>query len=346
MLRRKKQVDTFREPTRTEFANIIPLTDSRYASQEDSERVLKDLEERTMNRIKKAVERFLSSPEIEDLAKFNDLILRAYLKLPARVRETQQGPVFFDKIRRTANQIMVARKSSIDRAHEDTYAVQLLDASADEMAKNLLSLESSVMQLARFVSSQALTHPDRVFATGVNLDVRYGIDLIGADVMFDQEHNQLVVHLILWQAKASRVGMSADDVRGLSQRYTRQQQAVVKELEFDASWVQEHLLDRRPEPKLELDDDTAFEIVAGEIEQLTGLHRKLDELSPQDRFLAELRVYRLLETCANEFEVKVPESVVRPKIVVGGIEFRYLVDTKQGARDLSKNDANSFGIAA
>lgn len=346
MLKRRKIVDAFREPTKVEYANVIPLADSRYASQEDVERALANLDERTLKRVEKAVSQFLASPEIEDLGKFNDLVLRAYLKLPARIRETQQGQVFFDKIRRKANEMMADRRRSIDRINENPYVVQLLDSSVEEMGSNLLSLESSVMQLARLVSSQAQTHPDRVFATGVNLDVRYGIDLIGADVAFDEKQNQLIVDLVLWQAKASRAGLSADEVRRLPQRYVRQQEAVKKELEFDASWVQEHLLDRRPEPSLELDDETVFDIVAGEIEQLSTFQNKLGDLSPQDRFLAELRLYRLLEAAAEKFEGEMPEQFPRPRIVVGTIDFRYLLDTKVGTKDLKEDDLASFGLVA
>jgi hypothetical protein len=346
MLKRKKDAGSQREPTRIEYANVIPIVDSRYASREESDRALASLEGKTKKRVERAVDRFLSSPGIEDLGQFNDLVLRAYLKLPARIRETQQGRTFFEKICKAANSIMAQRKRTIDRVNENPYVVSLLDASVEEMGRNLLTLESSVMQLARFVSYQAQSNPKRVFATGVNIDVRYGIDLVGADVDFDQEENQLTVNLILWQAKASRVGASANEVRGLSQRYRGQRNAVVEELEFDAGWVQAHLLDRRPEPNLELDDETVFEIVAGEIEQLSAIHQKLDSFSAQDRFLAELRIYRLLEAAAAEFGGKIPEGFTRPRIAVGTVDFRYLVDTITGTQDLNEDDVGSFGLAA
>ncbi|PJE76650.1 hypothetical protein COV05_03650 [Candidatus Uhrbacteria bacterium CG10_big_fil_rev_8_21_14_0_10_48_16] len=346
MLKRKETAGNFRVPTREEYANVIPIVDTRYTDRGMEEKALSALEAKTIKQVERAVDRFLSSPEIEDLGKFNDHILRAYLKLPARIRETQQGKIFFDKIRRKANEIMAERKRSIDRVNENPYVVQLLDSSVEEMGGNLLTLESSVMQLARFVSSQAQTHPDRVFATGVNIDVRYGVDLVGADVKFDQGTSKLIVDLTLYQAKASRAGLPAHEVRDLPKKYAGQTRAVQEELEFDAEWVQKELLDRRPESGIDIGEEEVFDIVAGELTELASIQEKISGLSAQDRFLAEFRLYRLLMTAVDEFGGDLPAGVKKPEIVIGDIEFRYLVDSTSGTQDLSVAEAEQFGLRA
>lgn len=346
MLKRKEGVGAFREPTREEYANVIPIVDSRYANRDMEEQALAALEGKTIKQIERAVSRFLASPEIEDLGKFNDLIFRAYLKLPARIRETQQGKIFFDKIRRKANEIMAERKRSIDRVNENPYVVQLLDSSVEEMGRNLLNLESSAMQLARFVSSQAQTHPDRVFATGVNIDVRYGIDLVGADVQFDQSASRLIVDLKLYQAKASRAGIPDHDIRDLPRKYVGQTRAINEDLEFDPEWVKRELLDRRPEPGIDIGEEEAFDIVAGELTELASIQEQISGLSAQDRFLAELRLYRLLMTAVDKFGGDLPAGVKKSEIVIGDIEFRYLVDSTSGTQDLSVAEAEQFGLRA
>jgi trimethylamine:corrinoid methyltransferase-like protein len=94
MFKRKKEIGSKRGPTREEYANVTPIVDTRYSDTETEARALGVLEERMLKKIERAVDRFLQSPEIEDLAQFNDFVLRTYLKLPARLRATQSGRIF------------------------------------------------------------------------------------------------------------------------------------------------------------------------------------------------------------------------------------------------------------
>ncbi len=190
---------------------------------------------------------------------------------------------------------------------------------------------------------QSRSHPNRIFATGINLDVRYGIDLVGADTRFDHGKNRLLINLFLYQAKASRFGLSASDVRELSARYADKKSATKEELTLDVDWVKRELLDQRCEPGFEFDDETSLAILTESLSELHAQRLNIDNLNALDRFIVGLRLYSAVRTLALDFGVDIPRNIVRPQIDVGEVEFRYLVDTERGTEDLSEDEAIEYG---
>jgi len=51
-------------------------------------------------------------------------------------------------------------------------------------------------------------------------------------------------------------------------------------------------------------------------------------------------------TAVDEFGGDLPAGVKKPEIVIGDIEFRYLVDSTSGTQDLSVAEAEQFGLRA
>ena len=344
MLRRKEGASLRRKPSREEYGEVVAVVGSSYPNSEAETRALGKLESGMRKLMERAVEAFLHSAENEDLAKFNDVMLRAFLKLPERVRQTSQGSVFYAKMVRTAREIVAAKRVAIN-AIDDPLGARLCEDASMEIGKNLDSLESSVFQIARFLLRQSRAHPDRVFATGINIDVRYGIDLVGVDSRFDEEEERLLIDLFLYQAKASRVGLSAQDVRGLPTRYANKKLAAKEELELDADWVRRELLGRNPEPSLELEDERALDILIGTYGSLRILSREYSmrqNLKPADRFRVSSLMYSQLGILANKLGVEMPAHIAKPRIDIGEVEFRYLVDTVRGTEDLSEDEAREY----
>jgi hypothetical protein len=229
-----------------------------------------------------------------------------------------------------------------DRAEVAQRQLDNLPALEKEMDRTLRRLESSVFQLSRFIDTESVRHPDRLFGTSVFLDVEYGIDLIAADQEFDAEQRALVVNLVLYQAKASRDGLSEEHIRDLPGRYGSDERRARRELVLDPKWFQREVI-RNIESGLTLSDDEAFDLMANIQPQLAATYQKLDTLPPAQRFATEMRVYDQVRALAEVFEVKVPDSIAKPQIRIGSIEMRYLVDTaKEGLQNLSASEARAY----
>jgi hypothetical protein len=342
MLRRKEGISSVKKPSREEYAKVIPVLVSCESASKEEQEVLRTLEDKMKKQMERAVDTFLHSAELEDLAKFNDLMLRSFLRLPTHIRETQNGKLFFQKMARTAREIIARKRVAINVKDEPEQARLAMDAS-EEMGRNLDTLESSVFQLAGFIASESRVHPDRIFATGVNIDTRYGVDLVGAEARFDWQKNCLIFDLFLYQAKASRKGLTKEEVRAVATRYQGRKRAVRDELVFDADWVRRELFGRRPEPSFDFEDEKALDILTSTFEKISEMYENLQNLNSLDRFYVMAKLYSRLKVLADEFDCEVPAHFSEPRISLGKIEFRYLVDTVRGTEDLSEEEAGGYG---
>lgn len=343
-----RRVPLKRRAKETEYAKVKRIDQSTDSETEATERSVRRLE----REIKRTVDQFLESTHVQDLARMNDAVLREYMRVPAEGRRSAQyREMLFGKMRRASSErfseiradlTKTAEGADKDRAQVAKRRLDNLPAAEKEMDLTLRGLESSVFQLSRFIDRESVRHPDRLFGTSVFLDVEYGIDLIAADQEFDAEQRALIVNLVLYQAKASREGLSEEHIRDLPGRYGSDERRARRELVLDPQWFQREVI-RNLESGLTLSDEEAFDLMANIQSKLAATYQKLDTLPPAQRFATEMRVYNQVQALAEVFDVDVPDSIAKPQIRIGSIEMRYLVDTaKEGLQDLSANEARTY----
>gem|GEM_PF-5223868 len=340
MLKRKENVGPYRKPSREEYAKVHPIEARRYRSRSESKEALKNFDRDLKQEVRKAVELFLKSESIEDLAKFNDVVLRMFMQIPTNLRVQKSGREFFYNVKRYAEDALREKFNELQeegRRMEETIAY-----AAKELVQLLKRLESSVRQIATFISSQSVTNPDRAFSTGVNLDVHYGIDLIGVDNAYDPESKMLHLDIFLYQAKAARKGLEASTIRALPDEYARQKQATRKDVTMDLAWFKKNILDNTSSPESSVAARKPLTHAPASLEELEKFRAGLDNLQGPERFFAEQELYSAEVALRKELGLEIPQTLIRPRIKGRSLNYRYLVDTKNGLKILNEAETRNY----
>lgn len=273
--------------------------------------------------IEKAAEAFCRSQSIMDLARFNDMALRAVLQLPdSMLRNSRDRELFFDKLMREA------------RAHVSR---NLPGTAQQEFGERTVSFRSSILQLVGFVVADRQRSPDNLFATSVHFDVHYGIDLIKMRSWWNDQLARLDISVGLYQAKGSRTGLSDAEVRDVASKYRPKQARVLAEVEFDPDW----LVARTRERSGVTEKDVVESLK--DAERAIALVRKMAEARPStalEQFVHKDRLYRLSQVFrpgGSPSEGNAPHLKMVPQPA-----FRFIVDTRQGTKILTDIEAEQY----
>lgn len=316
-----------------------------------AERVYASIENRLQTRVQKVVDLYLQSASILDLAKLNDSVLRCVTSLPDAVRDNSQlVSLFYQKIRRTASDVIARRARAIDddlaagrifpsEAHSEQERLQYTSV---ELQKSLESLESSVGQLVSVLRRRSEESPNSIFATSVDFDVRYGVDLIEGIPEINSD-GDLILHIRLYQAKASRAGLTSEEVRKVGHRYRDQMQLASspEHLAVDEKWLNKHI-ESEQSAEIGITFDQAIDILSDSADVMDQL--LLDDegvvLHPLREYSLRTQIYNKLEPLAVELEEDNPVSL--PHILRGNVDVFYAVDTEAGLEILSQDEIDSY----
>lgn len=250
-----------------------------------------------------------------DFARANDAVLRTLIRRPMRDRTTLSR--WLNDLRKEMDRVIVS-SGTLDAKTRS----EIIDRRDVAMAK-------SMDQLIPFIESVRRTSPGDILATGVELDVNRGIDLLRARPRWEESTQQLLVSIDLYQAKAGAV--DDDGLRALAEGYLLQAQAAQNELDVDPEWFS--LRGREQTEMRQMSVDELFAILSGENEVPTGEA----ELSPLGRFKSRTDFINQL----NELARQLGESEVEPPTVaLEDLDFRLLVKKTDGTNlDVSLIDA-------
>ncbi len=312
-----------------EKIELLPQADGSVTFVDAMQRVDKE-----MPAIMKAlgqIERTSGTSSIE-FAILNDMLLRLMLQFPqTALRSESDRALVVDKV-------FTAMRGYIAKKHPGSLAILF--------GNNTESLRSSLLQLMWIVCSereqQRLTpdRPEALYATCVSLDVDYGVDLMAARGYWNKDRRLLIVQLNVWQAKASRSGLSEKEVRDVAQVYAPKLAAFTQDTQIDPDWLHARAEKKVNGPLARHLFDGAMNNAAAAIALIgvteTTLGRRI---SPYDRFVLSDRQYRLSQV----FPPEVPKVQSRPVLHVAQAPvIRYLLDTDRGRKILSQEEAGQW----
>lgn len=264
-----------------------------------------------------------------DNAKLNDIYLRAAMRFPESV---QANPRAF--------------KAELQRIIDQSNAI--LEASGEphgrrrEFIDSLERLTLSVAQISRFVRESRGKNADFRFATSVWMDAYYGIDLLRAWPIWVPEKNALDIFVTGYQAKASSGGLEATQIRDLVTQYAPKKALAERDLAFDPAWVQEAAM----EPLADLTGnqlDSALRDLARARKLLARMTNP--GTTPFDKWRAEYVRSQLAGQFADALGLeRTPGPAIRQRGT--GLNLRFVVDTREGLKDLTEEVAKSYGQAA
>jgi hypothetical protein len=300
-------------------------------------------ESETFAKMDRVAEYFLASKESLEWAYINDLVLRAVLRVPTEVRRDRRAiGNFYEKLRKRAALTLANRKNSAMLDHQDRAG---LDEVAKKLAENFESLESSVMQLVGLMEMRAAVDPSVSFATSVDLDVRYGVDLIEMSHQYDEAGNAIVADVRVYQAKANRIGMPDDKVRSEAARYEEKRVLIEQKehLVLDKEWLIRVLGDAHKNEldPIELSQEELLDGLAEQRSTLARANKSKEASSPYARYAAQLNIWTQGEAASKYFECE--NSFLKPAVELGGLQMLYAFDTKKGLEILTPDQAKTYG---
>jgi hypothetical protein len=231
---------------------------------------------------------------------------------------------------------------------------QVLDSvSGDDrrkMAQWLENLESSVLQISRFVRNKRELEPSALFATSVLLDVFHGIDLLRAKPRMMNEHEMEIV-VSVYQAKASREGLQPGEVRSIWQDYQHMGSDINERFVIDPDWYVSQV-------EKSLGDVTKKNInnVLADAKK-TGdyLAQLADSVSndPHDRYVAAYVKHQVLRQLAKAIGQPVP-ALPQIRLFQDTVHVGFLVDVvemdvnvpRRMTKALSADAAKNYGKKA
>jgi hypothetical protein len=187
-------------------------------------------------------------------------------------------------------------------------------------------------------------NPDRAFASSVDLDVEYGIDLIEATPKFVEKEDALYISLRFYQAKARVAGLSDEDIRAEADRYRPRMQAAERDLVHDDGWFLRKEVDPIL-PSLEsFDLDDILDMY--DVKNFDRMKQVGDDASPYERFAQKFSVWGQAEAIARILDdEKYPNPFKKPEIVFNDNEVLYLVDSQTlGRVTLTQKKAETLGL--
>ena len=242
-------------------------------------------------------------------ARANDRVLRTLLRDP--LRDTTTTERWFRDLRKEMDRLLIA-----DLTLDPTKRSDVIDQRDKAMAK-------SMEQLLPFIEAVRKFSPGDILATGVELDVDLGIDLMRASPIWNEADSQLVVNIDLYQAKAGRV--DEEGLRKLASDYQAKAEAALN-LPVDQDWFSARGREQAQSRFEAMHEDELLSILsgAGRLEPEAGL-------SASGRFFQRTEAINQLNNLARQLG---EPGVARPTVVLGEIDYRLLT------RDSTGNDIN------
>jgi hypothetical protein len=269
-------------------------------------------------------------------AGLNDRVLRRVMRFPVEIQD---------------NRALLSKKIADIR---NACQKQVLDSvSGDDrrkMAQWLENLESSVLQISRFVRNKRESEPSALFATSVLLDVFHGIDLLRAKPRMMNEHEMEIV-VSVYQAKASREGLQPGEVRSIWQDYQHMGSDINERFVIDPDWYVSQV-------EKSLGDVTKKNInnVLADAKK-TGdyLAQLADSVSddPHDRYVAAYVKHQVLRQLAKAIGQPVP-ALPQIRLFQDAVHVGFLVDVvemdvnvpRRMTKALSADAAKNYGKKA
>lgn len=349
MLKKTDRGNTYFEqlPKIPQYEQVHALKTSSVTDQEIAQLSRREISERNARvlekgqaSIEKMIDRYLTSNQPLDLARVNNTVLRIAARFPdRRSSDASTLKTLYDKSKSAASRSMAERRNRASGRELDQ-----LTESSREIMRMLESLESSVTQLLNIMDARRRVSPESTFATSVDLDVRYGIDLIEAIPHFITKRDALVVDFNLYQCKASRVGLADDEIRSLASRYRRSAQLTTsgEHLVIDPDYFERELqaLEQAIEAPA-LSEDEMLDGILSEGDYFREVLNQTRNTDSSTRYLAQRKLHAAVGAFAKEVGEHNP--LPAPNLQIGRVEMLFGVDTRRGLSILSLGEAEQFG---
>lgn len=204
------------------------------------------------------------------------------------------------------------------------------------------TVESSIFQLMNVMNRRRQENPELVFGTSVDLDVRYGIDLLEAATEFD--NGVMEIDIRLYQAKSSRSGLTNEAICKLAFEYEgRFSRATDKRyLELDPEWfLQEITTGDQGSRMANMSADQALAAISNDL-SFAFLSSPPDErVKSVDRFAGYLANWRIVDGVAKELGESNPWP--RPDIRLRQLDVFLAADSQTGLEIISLDQAKQYG---
>lgn len=235
----------------------------------------------------------------------NDRVLRTLIRRPLRDRSTQDR--WFRDLRKEMDRLLF-EDGTIDAKQRS----KIIDRRDEAMIK-------SMDQLLPFIEGIQRNNPGDILATGVELDVDLGIDLIRGTPTWDEVSSQLIIDIDLYQAKGTRI--DEDMLRILASEY--QDWAIrAQRLLIDPDWFGQRGREQSQDRFLAMSNDDLFNILIGEKSVAPEVN-----LTPAGRFFQRMELINQLNELARQFG---EAEVARPVVILRNLDYRLLTKDLNG----------------
>lgn len=238
-------------------------------------------------------------------ARANDRALRTLLRNP--LRDVTSTKVWFSKLSAEVNKQLVA-DSKLDP-----------EARSKSIKRCSETVAKSFDQLLPFIDSVRKFSPGDMLATGVELDVDLGIDLMRVSTNWDEASSQLTVEIDLYQAKAGMV--SNIELQKLAKDYLEEAKKATALL-LDDNWFGARGREQAGSFYEPMHHDRSLDSLLGEPLPETNIDlTPLGRLFQRDSWVKQL----------NDFATEMGEpQVAGPTLVLKRIDYRLLTRNEFG----------------